>query len=127
MKKKNVKKLRADIILIAALLLMGAVIALFIILTAQDGSYAEILIDGKVSARYPLDHELVRTIHTENGDNTIVIKDGGVFMKDADCPDKICINMGTIRKKGQTIICLPHKLVVEITDGKEMDTDVIVK
>ena len=48
-------------------------------------------------------------------------------MKDADCPDKICINMGTIRKKGQTIICLPHKLVVEITDGKEMDTDVIVK
>lgn len=127
MKDKNSGKLKADIILIAVLVLIGAVIFLFLMFTSQEGSCAEIRIDGKVTALYPLDHDLTETIHTENGDNIIEIKDGGICMKDADCPDKLCVHMGTISKMGQSVICLPHKLVIEVTDGQAQDVDVIVK
>ena len=52
-------------------------------------------------------------------------------MSEADCPDKLCKNMGTIDKKGESIICLPHQVVVEITDdksgGKKENVDVIAK
>lgn len=45
---------------------------------------------------------------------------GGISIEDADCPDKICLKQGFINKPGQSIICLPHKLVIEIIgDTKE--------
>ena len=43
------------------------------------------------------------------------------FLKEASCPDHLCINMGRIRKTGQSIICLPNKVTVEIRGKKESD------
>ena len=43
-------------------------------------------------------------------------KDGKASMAKADCPDKICVNHAAISKKGETIVCLPHKVVVEVVD-----------
>ena len=108
---------------------MLAYIFLFLMFTSQEGSCAEIRIDGKVTARYPLDHDLTETIHTENGDNIIEIKDGGICMKDADCPDKYCISQGKINQSNQTIVCLPHRLVVEITADytNNRDVDAVVR
>ena len=46
----------------------------------------------------------------------IEIKDGEVSVKEADCPDKICVNHKKISNVGESIICLPHKLVIEIRE-----------
>ncbi len=46
--------------------------------------------------------------------NTIVIKDETVYMQDAGCKNQICVNTGKISKKGESIICLPNKVIVEI-------------
>ena len=51
----------------------------------------------------------------QGGTNHIVIQDNAVYMSDADCPDKLCVHTGTIHKTGETIVCLPHRVVVEIT------------
>ena len=51
----------------------------------------------------------------QGGTNHIVIQDNAVYMPDADCPDKLCVHTGTIHKTGETIVCLPHRVVVEIT------------
>ena len=40
-------------------------------------------------------------------------------MEEADCPDGYCKEQGHISKNKQTIVCLPHKLVVEISDDSE--------
>jgi|MGYP000868352148 hypothetical protein len=40
-------------------------------------------------------------------------------MIQATCPDHLCIKQGTIDKKGSTIVCLPHHLIIEIKEGKE--------
>lgn len=46
--------------------------------------------------------------------NTVIIKNKQVYMSYADCPDKICIAKGKISKKGESIICLPNSVSVEI-------------
>ena len=52
-------------------------------------------------------------------------------MTDADCPDKICVNHATISDVGESIVCLPHRVVVEIvsSDGEtdNADFDVITR
>ena len=46
-------------------------------------------------------------------------------MKDAECPDKLCMRQGAISRDGQTIVCLPHKLVVEVIGGEKEAYDSI--
>lgn len=48
------------------------------------------------------------------GTNTVKIKDGKAYMSYAECPDKICFSHKPINKKGETIVCLPNRIIVEI-------------
>ncbi|MBZ4665281.1 NusG domain II-containing protein [Mahella sp.] len=48
------------------------------------------------------------------GYNTIEVSAGRIRVKDADCTDRICVNTGWIDKPGEIIVCLPHKLTVQI-------------
>jgi hypothetical protein len=46
-------------------------------------------------------------------------------MTQADCPDKLCVHQKAISATGETIVCLPNKVVVEIageTEDAEFDT-----
>ena len=58
------------------------------------------------------------------GTNTICITKDGVYMKDASCPDMLCIKSGKINKPGQSIGCLPNKIMVEIV-GVKKDVDAV--
>ena len=56
------------------------------------------------------------------GTNTIIIENGKVYMAEADCPDKLCINQGKISKANQCITCLPNKITVTVkSEDKEVD------
>ena len=46
--------------------------------------------------------------------NTLKLSESGVFMEASDCPDQICVHPKPVLTSGESIICLPHKLVVEI-------------
>lgn len=46
--------------------------------------------------------------------NLLVVDEERVWMQAADCPDQICVHHIPIMGSGESIICLPHKLVVEI-------------
>lgn len=54
--------------------------------------------------------------------NLIEMENGKIRIKDADCPDKICVKTGWISEPGQSIICLPHKLIIKI-EGKNPKYD----
>lgn len=62
-----------------------------------------------------------------NNCNTVVIKDGFVFMSKANCPDKLCIDQGKISKNGEQIICLPNQIVIAIISNQNDDIDATVK
>ncbi|MCR2820128.1 NusG domain II-containing protein [Lederbergia panacisoli] len=62
--------------------------------------------------------------HKDSDVNVIEVKNNQVRMKSATCSDQVCVRTRPISKPGQTIICLPHKLVIEIKaingDSEEM-------
>lgn len=55
--------------------------------------------------------------------NVFVCADKEIRMLQSSCPDKICVQHSAISNTGENIICLPHKLVIEIKGDKENDLD----
>ncbi len=47
--------------------------------------------------------------------NLLSVENGKVSMEAADCRDQICVRHIPISSHRESIICLPHKLVVELT------------
>lgn len=60
--------------------------------------------------------------------NLLKVHDHGIEMIDADCPDKVCLTFGFVNRNGDTIVCLPHRVLVEIVSpsGEEGDLDAVV-
>lgn len=113
MKKNAVKN---DILLILAALLLAGAIWAILTLTKQQGAEAIVTVDGAVLAVLPLAEDTVYTVAADGGEdgNVIVIDGGRVCVQTASCPDKICVRQGWISRDGESIVCLPHKLVVSI-------------
>lgn len=86
----------------------------------------EITVDGEVYGTYSLEKDQVIEIQDTN---ICEIKDGKVKMTEASCPDHVCIRQGTIDAPGETVVCLPNKVVLEIAskDGEEDGLDAVVK
>ena len=59
--------------------------------------------------------------------NTLVIENGAARVVEASCPDQICVNQGAVRYEGESIVCLPHKLVVTVEGGRPNDVDATAK
>lgn len=118
----NKKKFKNDIILAVIVIAVAAVGLLLLNIFKTEGSFAVVKIDGKETERYPLSVNTEVVIETGgNGRNTLVIEDNKAFMKDANCPDKICEGHSKISYKGETIVCLPHKVVIEIVADENTD------
>lgn len=67
---------------------------------------------------------------TQYGTNTVEIKGQKAHILEADCPDQLCIHQGDIDEPGQILVCLPHRLVVEIKstdENQKSGVDVMVK
>ena len=48
------------------------------------------------------------------GTNEIIVINGIVYMEKASCKNQVCVKTGEISKKGESIICLPNKVIIEI-------------
>lgn len=110
--KKIISK--ADIILIFVLLLAGIGMLMYYKLHKKTGFTVQISVSGDVQTSLSLDEDMVYDVETAYGYNQVVIENGQAYVKDADCPDRICVLHKAISNEGETIICLPHQLVVEI-------------
>ncbi|RYL92430.1 NusG domain II-containing protein [Sporolactobacillus sp. Y61] len=66
-------------------------------------------------------------IHTKDGGvNTIQVRNNRIRIKSANCPDQVCVRTGYISKPGETIVCIPHKVVIEIQSEKSAPEPVII-
>lgn len=104
-----------DIIFIIALAVIGILISVPIYLPqASSGGILEVRVNGEVLQSWSLSDDRTETIKTEYGTNIFYIQDGTAYMKDSDCHDKVCVNMRGVSNTGESIVCLPHRLVLEI-------------
>lgn len=64
-------------------------------------------------------------IRTEYGINVLEVDESGVRVIEANCPDKLDVKFGKVNKVGQSIVCLPNRLVIEIKSDSENEIDVV--
>ncbi len=124
---KAVKRRKNDLILIFAALLLAAALWGALAVFRSEGAYALVTVNGEEYGRYALDKDTQQSIISGEHSNLLVISEGGARISEADCPDKLCVNQGEIRYSGQSIICLPHKVVVEIVGGERSNIDAVVR
>lgn len=114
-----------DLILAAAVIAVAAVILAFQFFRQNDGTNLVVItVDGKVFGRYNLAED--QTVKIGNT-NRLVIENGTARMEWADCPDQICVNHRAVDKNGESIICLPNKIVVSVESGQESGLDGIAQ
>ena len=114
---------RNDAILIAALLLLGGALAAFLYATRQSGGYVSVQTDGSAIMELPLGEDARLVLGEGEHTNTLVIENGPARVVEATCPDRICVNQGAVRYEGESIVCLPHKLIVSIEGGGSNGVD----
>jgi hypothetical protein len=85
---------------------------------SADNKTVLITVDGEEYKRINIDEETYEafTIETEHGVNNVVIEHGYVNVISADCPTQICVNTKEAYAAGDIIVCLPHKVVIEIVE-----------
>ncbi|WP_407855326.1 NusG domain II-containing protein [Enterococcus hailinensis] len=109
-----------DLCLILGLFLCSFLPLLFLRQPASQSTVAVIKVRGQELQRFDLTSSTTETYqyYSENGEmNLIEINHQRVRIKEANCRDHICEAGGWIDQPGQTIVCLPHQLVIEIQTG----------
>lgn len=105
-------------------LLLGtaAVSAAFLLLRGrgEDRPVARITRDGVLLEEIDLttvDQPYTLTFEDESGRNVVMVEQGRIRVSEADCPDRVCVNQGWISDGTVPIVCLPHRLMIEIKGG----------
>ncbi|MCR5675892.1 MAG: NusG domain II-containing protein [Lachnospiraceae bacterium] len=103
----------------------------------QEETWIRILRDGEEIGVWPLSADAVFTVPASadrevvegriagglSDVNTVVIENGTCRVSEADCPDRICVERGRISVSGETIVCLPHRLVIEVIGAERAGVD----
>ncbi len=126
-KKSFCKRYKSDIILILIVLLIGTSALVFQQLSMKTGRMVKVYLDGKEIKSFSLDedteYKIVAASDREGqsdgadkfeGYNILVIERGKAYISEADCHEQICVKHNAISKTGETIVCLPHSLVIEV-------------
>ena len=98
------------------IVVLGVIAAVFILsivmLTSfsKNGSRVIVKQDNKVV----YDQSITKNNTVDTGSNVVVIENKVVYMKQSNCKNQICVKSDKISKKGESIICLPNKVIVEI-------------
>lgn len=115
---KGVKICIAVLVIILAL----SVTAIFMRSRKNKSCSVQIIQDNKILYEIDVSGIDYQEYHIETDDggwNDILIENGKISVKDADCPDKNCCRMGYLDGLHNPIVCLPHKLVIKYSDENE--------
>ena len=102
---------KGDIVIIVSVAV--AFVASIVLLVGLSGQCSTVTVkqNNEIVYSQKLSYDANVTLET----NTVVIKDGIVYMSDATCKNQVCVNSGKISKKGESIVCLPNRVIVEIS------------
>lgn len=102
---------KGDIIIIISVALALVISIAWLIIFSKQGSTVTIKQNNEIVYSESIGKDNTVTLDG----NTVIIEDGFVYMLNASCKNQVCVNTGKISKKGESIICLPNKVTVEIS------------
>ena len=115
--KEGGSRYRNDILLLSIILAAALFGVLMIFFLREDGKSLTVSVDGKFFGQYSLSEDTTVEIASgERGDkrNILVISNGKAYVSDADCPNHDCVRVRAISNEGETIICVPNRVVISI-------------
>ncbi|MBQ9393197.1 MAG: NusG domain II-containing protein [Oscillospiraceae bacterium] len=120
------RKFRADLLLIAALLLLAGVLYVWQITRRRAGAVAAVYVNGMRTSSYPLERETTVRLAGADGEdyNLLVIENGCARVTEASCPDKLCVHMHPIRYAGESILCLPNRVEIRVEGDTASGVDI---
>ena len=113
--KQYIKK--ADIILLIVLVLVGLASTAYVAMSRSGGDTVIIEQRGELYGKYSLFEDRTITIEGAKTKNVVSISGGEVTMSESTCKNQVCVRHGAIAAAGESIICLPNRVVVRI-EGK---------
>jgi hypothetical protein len=115
---------------IVILVLVAAVLSWFAVNKLGESKYERQIVietNGSVYKTIPMSMGMKPQdiyIELENGKHIdIVVDENGAYVKSVECPDKVCQKTGLVSRVGQSIVCLPNKVVVYIEGKTESEVD----
>ncbi|MBE6806710.1 MAG: NusG domain II-containing protein [Ruminococcaceae bacterium] len=123
---KTKRKVRNDLIFIAALLAVVTVAGACLFFLRGEGTTVTIKVNAKTVGVYSLSEDRVVEIPSDRGHNRLIIRDGTAYMETATCPNGICVAHHPIHRQGESIVCLPNQVVVEISGDQTEAPDVVL-
>ena len=115
---------KSDVILIIGILICAAGFYFFQA-NREAGSDAQLVVkvNGEIVKTCSLKENQIFWLPGKT--NQVLVHDGRVSMKEADCPDQICVHHVPIYRNHESIICLPNQVVLEIVNGEESGLDAV--
>lgn len=110
----------ADIIIVAVIIVVALLGVIFVTTAPGETTDVKITVNGEIFKEASLKSKEKQVIKI-NDTNTVVIENGYVYMQEADCDDQLCVKQGKISNEGESIVCLPNKIVVEIKERADLE------
>lgn len=118
MKFLRAAKVKPLDLVIIALLFVASFSVLAFLPHKQVGATAQARVNGKLVKTFDLNQNQLWTYRSSDGDyNEIQVRDGQIRVKKANCRDQIDVKKGWVSRVGDTIVCLPHHLVIQVMSG----------
>lgn len=113
---------KADIALFFIILILGLAASWFSVAGSTAGSKVIITVDGEIFGTYDINENQTIEVKQNGHINNITIKDGFVSMTYSDCNNQVCVHTGAIKESKDSIVCLPNKVMVEVSsEGGHVD------
>lgn len=124
MKQRTVRF--GDWVILVAILLLAGGLALFLFFGGHGKTYCVIRQSRAIIKVLPTDADTTFVVGGRY-ENTVEIQDHRVRVIHSTCPNGVCTASGSIDKAGQSIICLPNEMVVELVQDAPAEVDVVAK
>lgn len=79
-----------------------------LVISTPDGSY-----------EYSLSENRTVTVTSRGITLTVVIRHGAAYVKASECADGVCVSSGRISRSGESIVCAPAGVRLQVKGGGE--------
>lgn len=112
------KLFKKNDLIVIAVILAAALIMMIPGVINKENLTATVYVDGNIVKTINLEEVKNSYTFSPKSGTEICVENGAVYFSSAVCRDKLCIHSGKLNKNGQTAACLPERIVISISSGK---------